>query len=121
MPLDIVPEVVSPPCTPEAYQLTPVFVVPVTEAVNVCDFPADTVAVAGEIETDTAWLPMVTASEDDAVVPFASFTISDGVCVPAAVGVPVIVPLPLIERPAGKPVADQMYGAVPPVAVSVAE
>ena len=69
MPLDIVPEVVSPPCTPEAYQLTRVFVVPVTEAVNVCDFPADTVAVAGEIETDTAWLPMVTASEDDAVVP----------------------------------------------------
>ena len=38
----------------------------------------------------------------------------------AAVGVPVIAPVPaLIERPAGRPVADQVYGAIPPVAAMV--
>ena len=43
----------SPPCTPETYQLTPVFVVPVTEAVKRCDWPAGIVAAIGEIETDS--------------------------------------------------------------------
>lgn len=43
----------SPPCTPETYQLTAVFVVPVTEAVKACDSPAGTVAAVGEIETDS--------------------------------------------------------------------
>ncbi len=36
-----------------------------------------------------------------------------------AVGVPEITPPELIERPAGKPVADQLYGVVPPVAAIV--
>ena len=36
------------------------------------------------------------------------------------VGVPETVPVEaLIVRPAGRPVADQVYGAVPPVADSV--
>lgn len=43
----------SPPCTPETYQFTAVFVVPVTEAVKACDSPAGTVAAVGEIETDS--------------------------------------------------------------------
>lgn len=43
----------SPPCTPETYQLTAVFVVPVTEAIKACDSPAGTVAAVGEIETDS--------------------------------------------------------------------
>ena len=40
---------------------------------------------------------------------------------PAAVGVPLIAPVEaLIPSPAGKPVADHVYGVVPPVAASVA-
>ena len=50
-----------------------------------------------------------------------SVTVIEGVLVPAAVGVPEIAPDELIERPAGSPVADQVYGAVPPVAAIVAE
>ncbi len=36
------------------------------------------------------------------------------------VGVPLITPEALIERPPGRPVADQVYGGVPPVAKTVA-
>src|SRR5437588_727690 len=37
----------------------------------------------------------------------------------AAVGVPLITPvLALIDRPAGRPAAEYVYGAVPPLAVS---
>lgn len=46
------PTLVSPPWMPETNQLTPVLVVPVTEAVKRCDCPAGTVAAIGEIETD---------------------------------------------------------------------
>ena len=38
---------------------------------------------------------------------------------PAAVGVPVIWPAALIASPAGRPVAVKVYGAVPPLAVTV--
>jgi hypothetical protein len=39
---------------------------------------------------------------------------------PAVVGVPLIAPVEFSVRPAGRPlVATQMYGAVPPVAVSL--
>jgi hypothetical protein len=40
--------------------------------------------------------------------------------VPAADGVPLITPAEDMVRPAGKPVAVNVYGAVPPVAVTVA-
>jgi hypothetical protein len=45
----------------------------------------------------------------------------EGVLVPAAVGVPEIAPEELMLRPAGNPVADQVYGAVPPPATMAAE
>jgi hypothetical protein len=35
--------------------------------------------------------------------------------------VPLIVPLALIERPPGRPLADQVYGETPPVAARFAE
>jgi hypothetical protein len=38
---------------------------------------------------------------------------------PEAVGVPEMTPAELIERPLGRPEADQVYGGVPPVAASV--
>jgi len=41
--------------------------------------------------------------------------------VPAVVGVPETVPELEIVTPAGRPVADQVYGAVPPDALSVNE
>jgi hypothetical protein len=42
--------------------------------------------------------------------------------VPAVVGVPVMAPVDeSMLRPAGNPVADQVYGVVPPVAATVAE
>jgi hypothetical protein len=50
-----------------------------------------------------------------------SVTVIEGVLVPAAVGVPEIAPEELMLRPAGSPVADQVYGAVPPPAAMVAE
>jgi hypothetical protein len=50
-----------------------------------------------------------------------SVTAIDGVLVPEAVGVPEMVPEELIVRPAGRPVADQVYGVVPPPAAIFAE
>jgi hypothetical protein len=50
-----------------------------------------------------------------------SVTVMLGVLMPVAVGVPEMVPEELIVRPAGSPVADQVYGNVPPLAVIVAE
>ena len=49
-----------------------------------------------------------------------SVTVIEGVLVPVAVGVPEMAPEELMLRPAGSPVADQVYGAVPPVAAMVA-
>ena len=43
-------------------------------------------------------------------------TVIEALNVPAAVGVPLIVPPLLIERPLGRPLADQVYGDIPPVA-----
>ncbi len=52
----------------------------------------------------------------------ASTTVTVTVEVPAVVGVPEMTPVPaLIVRPAGSPVADQLYGGVPPTALTVAE
>jgi len=51
----------------------------------------------------------------------ASFTVILAETVPAVVGVPLITPVLLfIVNPAGKPVADHIYGVVPPVAATVA-
>src|SRR5690349_14820892 len=48
-----------------------------------------------------------------------SFTVIAAVLVPAVVGVPLITPVAaLIDNPAGNPVADQLYGVVPPLAVT---
>jgi hypothetical protein len=51
-----------------------------------------------------------------------SFTVTFAVLGPAGpVGVPLITPVPaLIVSPAGRPVADHVYGVVPPVAATVA-
>jgi hypothetical protein len=46
-----------------------------------------------------------------------TFTVTEKL--PAAVGVPVMTPAELIERPLGRPEADQVYGGVPPVAARV--
>ena len=50
-----------------------------------------------------------------------SRTVIEALKVPDAVGVPLIVPALLMERPLGKPLADQLYGETPPVAASVVE
>lgn len=47
----MVPVVELPPCTPLTSHVTPVFVVPLTEAVNCCVTPVCNVALAGEIVT----------------------------------------------------------------------
>ena len=50
-----------------------------------------------------------------ATAPAASVRVTATVEVPAAVGVPEITPVPaLIDKPAGRLVADQFSGAVPP-------
>lgn len=54
------------------------------------------------------------------VVPTLSLTVAMIVTFPAAVGVPVRTPvLALSVSPGGSPVAVQLYGPVPPVAVRV--
>ena len=51
-----------------------------------------------------------------------SVTATETLKLPVAVGVPMMDPLlKLMERPAGSPVADQVYGPRPPVARTVAE
>ena len=50
-----------------------------------------------------------------------SRTVIEALKVPEAVGVPLMVPALLMERPPGRPLADQVYGDTPPVAASVAE
>ncbi len=50
-----------------------------------------------------------------------SMTVTDAANVPATVGVPLIVPPGLIKRPLGRPAADHVYGATPPVAANVVE
>jgi hypothetical protein len=51
--LDIVPTVVFPPFTPFTLQVTAVFVVPVTLAVNCCVWDTPTDPLAGETLTET--------------------------------------------------------------------
>jgi hypothetical protein len=49
-----------------------------------------------------------------------SVTVIAAVVVPAAAGIPVIWPVDtLMPRPDGSPLADQVYGPVPPPAVTV--
>ena len=52
--------------------------------------------------------------ETSSDAPVASTAIIETLVVPDATGVPVSAPLDDIERPAGRPVAVQVYGAVPP-------
>jgi hypothetical protein len=48
-----------------------------------------------------------------------SFTVTLAVLVPATVGVPLITPVvALIDNPAGRLVADQVYDVTPPVAAT---
>ena len=72
------------------------------------DRPAPMVMESVDVET-LRWVGVV-----------ESVTVMLGEVVPVAVGVPEIAPEELMLRPAGSPVADQVYGAVPPVAAMVA-
>jgi hypothetical protein len=54
----------------------------------------------------------------EAVIPLASVTVSTTCALVGAVGVPVIVPEAEIESPLGRPLADQLYGGAPPLAVT---
>jgi hypothetical protein len=49
-----------------------------------------------------------------------SVTVTTTLLVPGFWGVPLITPLDkLIDKPDGRPVADQLYGVVPPAATTV--
>ena len=50
-----------------------------------------------------------------------SVTLTSTVLVEGDVGIPVITPALLMLKPVGSPDADQVYGAVPPLAASVTE
>jgi hypothetical protein len=65
-------------------------------------------------------VPVVHVNEAPPVNAALSRTVTLDENVPAAVGVPEMTPLEaLIAKPVGSPVADQLYGEVPPVAVTV--
>jgi hypothetical protein len=83
-------------------------------------FPGDTDTVAG-----TMMLPGVTTVSVNGFIAVSavgvveSLTISVTLFGPAVVGVPVIAPVALeIDSPAGRPVAEKVYGVTPPVAVT---
>src|SRR5688572_12805125 len=58
----------------------------------------------------------------DASLPYLSTTVNFGENEPAVVGVPVTLPVALLMvSPAGRPVADQVNGAFPPVRAGVSE
>jgi hypothetical protein len=61
---------------------------------------------------------IVMLSVFDADVPAVAVTVT--LKVPEAVGVPLITPAELIDRPPGSPLADQVIVPVPPVAARVA-
>jgi hypothetical protein len=78
--------------------------------------PATGGVVSGAAATCSASVAVaVSAGESESV------TVATTLKSPDAVGVPEITPAELMFNPAGKPVADQEYGGVPAVAVSVAE
>ena len=73
-------------------------------------------------------IPSVTVIVNDSVLLavrcvglLESVTVSVTLFVPAAVGVPLMTPVDvLILTPGGSPVADHVYGGVPPLATTVA-
>src|SRR5579883_1151918 len=77
--------------------------------------------VVGEVgEIETVGASIVSPRDTDAVPPLESFAVIATICVAAKVGVPLIVPALFIERPLGRPLADHVYGELPPLAVTVA-
>ena len=58
----MVPTVEFPPAMPDTSQFTAVFVVPETVAVNCCDRPTCTLALVGEMVTETGPGRMVTVA-----------------------------------------------------------
>jgi hypothetical protein len=82
---------------------------PLAKELVLIDRPAAMVMVSVDVET-LRWLGVL-----------ESVTVIEGVLAPVAVGVPEIAPEELMLRPAGSPVADQVYGAVPPPAAMAAE
>jgi hypothetical protein len=63
----------------------------------------------------------VSAKDTVAFVPRASVTVAATVATVTAVGVPDMAPDGLPDKPAGKPLSDQVYGMTPPVALKPAE
>jgi len=93
------------------------------EAVTVALYAVPTVPFGREVVVSTSpvgAIVMVTFPVLVCAGLLESVTVTDAVNVPAAVGVPVIWPLGLMDSPAGRPVAVKLYGMVPPVAVTVA-
>ena len=61
--------------------------------------------------------PVVQLNDTLRAMALASVTVTVVEEVPAVVGVPVIAPVEaLIDRPVGRPLVDQVYGMVPPLA-----
>lgn len=96
-----------------------------TVALNCKVAPATSESVVGLIVTpDTAG---TTAAEIDsesvlfAEAPVASVTVTTSLNVPFCVGVPLIAPPVLIPSPGANPVAVNVYGDVPPVALTCVE
>src|SRR5690348_4979614 len=69
----------------------------------------------------TAAAPTTKLKVASPVAPAASVAVTVTDDVPAAVGVPEMTPEPEISRPAGRPLAVQAYGVVPPLALRVNE
>ena len=77
----------------------------------------------GSVAVATASAALMTTVYVFCAVPvIASFTVTTTEYVPAAVGVPDNVAVDVLNvRPAGRPVADHVFGAVPPVEATVVE
>jgi hypothetical protein len=118
-----------PESTPAADAVTPAGNPPTVQVYGGTPPAADSVADTGvptvpaESEAVMVRVAGVTASVRlaEAVVPFASVTVTPTVELPAAVGVPLIAPAAEADNPAGKPLTAQAYGCTPPAAARLAE
>jgi hypothetical protein len=73
------------------------------------------------MKSDCAVGDMLRENGCEALPEAASVTVTFTVEVPLTVGMPVMSPEAPIPSPSGRPVAENVYGCVPPVAMTVEE
>ena len=89
---------------------------------NIAEYPTLVTPGGSDVVKIVRVETMVNGSAADAVWPLLSVSVTFTLNWPATAGVPEITPVPAASvKPVGRPAAVQLYGVMPPVAVSVVE